>query len=67
MAQHSFYLQPPRINVKRADMKLILIPRSTAFMRFILQKQCDFVNSLCNRHTLHATKGAHHRGFQFAE
>ena len=52
-------------------MKLILSPTSTAFMLFQIQKQCDCHLhcrlNLCIRPTIYARRGAHHRGFQFAE
>ena len=47
-------------------MKLILIPRSTALMSFLIPEHCDCQHCilyLCIRHTIHARKDAHHRGF----
>ena len=47
---------------------LDLIPRSTVFIQFLIQKQCDchlhciLYLCTCTRPTIHARKGAHHRG-----
>ena len=69
MVQHSFYL-PPTDYFEKGGYETNNIPTSTAFMSFLIQKQCDCHLhcrlNLCIRPTIHARRGAHHRGFQYA-
>ena len=70
MAQHSFYL-PPHGFLWKGGYETNNIPTSTAFMSFLIQKQCYLhlhcSLNLCIRPTLYARRGAHHHGFQSAE
>ena len=65
------FIYHPRIIWKKGEYETNNIPTSTASMSFLIQKQWDCHLycrlNLCIRPTIYARRGAHHRGFQFAE